>query len=175
MKKQMAVVLVSAVMGTGVMAQGGPVDGEREFSLAGTGTSDKDFDNSSFGISGDIGWYTRDHIVWGVRQSVVFADVEGEGLSNDFWSGSTRGYMNWQFFDGAARPFVGANLGAVYGDGVNDSGTAGLEFGLKYYVLPKTYILARAEYQFFFDSGSDAADQFDDGAFNYVLGMGYNF
>ncbi len=63
----------------------------------------------------------------------------------------------------------------VYGDGVNDSGFAGLEFGLKYYVLEKTYILARAEYQFFFDSGSSAEDNFDDGAFAYTFGMGFNF
>ena len=30
-----------------------PESGEREFTLAGTGVSDKDFDISSFGISGD--------------------------------------------------------------------------------------------------------------------------
>lgn len=164
--------------GGNLMAQDvskGPVGGEREFSLAGTGNSDKDFDNSNFGISADYGWFTSDRSVWGVRQSLNFADIEGESLSDDYWNGSTRGYYDYHFGSGAARPFVGASLGAVYGDAVDDSAFAGLEFGLKYYVLEKTYILARAEYQFFFDSGSSAEDSWDDGAFAYTIGMGFNF
>lgn len=153
----------------------GPQDGSREFSLAGAGTSDKDFDNSSFGVSGDYGWYTSSHSVWGIRQSINFADIKGEDLDNDFWNGSTRGYYDYHFGSGNARPFLGASLGAVYGDGVNESAFAGLEFGLKYYMLPSTYILGRAEYQFFFQDSDDAEDNFDDGAWVYVLGMGYNF
>jgi hypothetical protein len=174
MKKHILATALIAVSLSGVALAQGPVSGEREFTLAGTGTSDKDFDNSSFGISGDLGWYTSDHMVWGVRQSINYADVSGGGLSEDFLSGSTRGYVNHLFLDGAARPFIGANLGAIYGDAV-DTGTAGLEFGLKYYVLPKTFILARAEYQFFFKDSGDARDGWDNGAFSYVLGMGYNF
>ncbi len=173
-KKSIIAAAVMAATMSGVVLAQGPVSGEREFTLAGTGTSDKDFDNSSFGISGDYGWYTNDNMVWGIRQSINYADVAGGGLSNNFWSGSTRGYVNHLFLDGAARPFIGANLGAIYGDAV-DTGTAGLEFGLKYYVLPKTFILARAEYQFFFNSSSDAREGWDNGAFSYVLGMGYNF
>ena len=153
----------------------GPADGDREFSLSGTGSSDKNFDNSSFGISGDYGWFTSDKSVWGIRQSINFADIEGEDLSNDFWNGSTRGYYDYHFLDGNWRPFIGASLGAIYGDGVKDSAFAGLEFGVKYYVLPKTYILARAEYQFFFSDSSSASDNWEDGAFAYVFGMGYNF
>lgn len=152
-----------------------PAEGDREFSLSGTGSSDKDFDNSSFGISGDMGWYTSSQMSLGIRQSINFADVQGQDLSDDFWNGSTRGYTNYHFGDGAARPFVGASLGAVYGDGVNESAFAGLEFGMKYYVLESTYILGRAEYQFFFDSGDSAEDNFDDGAWSYVLGVGFNF
>jgi hypothetical protein len=153
----------------------GPEDGDREFTLSGAGTSDKDFDNGSFGVSADYGWFTSNQMVWGLRQSINFADIKGEDLSNDFWNGSTRGYLDYHFMDGAFRPFVGASLGAVYGDGVNDSGFAGLEFGAKYYVLDKTFILGRVEYQFFFDSGDAAKDNFDDGAMVYVIGMGYNF
>ncbi|GAB3112219.1 hypothetical protein G8770_19640 [Aestuariicella hydrocarbonica] len=153
----------------------GPKDGSREFTLSGTGTSDKDFDNSSMGVSVDYGWYTSSHMVWGLRQSLNYADIEGENASDDFWNGSTRGYLDYHFLDGAARPFVGASLGGIYGDGVKDSGFAGLEFGLKYYALPSTFILARAEYQFFFSSGNEAEDNFDDGAFSYVLGVGYHF
>lgn len=153
----------------------GPSTGEREFSLSGTGTSDKDLDNSSFGLSGDFGWYLSDRTSWGIRQSISYADIEGADASEDFWNGSTRGYLDYHFGTNAARPFVGASLGGVYGDGVNDSAFAGLELGLKYYVLDSTYIMARAEYQFFFESGLEADDNFNDGAWAYTLGMGFNF
>lgn len=153
----------------------GPEAGDREFTLSGTGSSDKDFNNSSFGLSADIGWYRTEKFVWGFRQSVNYADVEGQGLSDDFWNGSTRGYLDYHFLDGAARPFVGSSLGLVYGDGVNNTGIAGLELGLKYYVLEDTFILARGEYQFFFDSSDSAEDNFDNGAWQYVFGLGFNF
>lgn len=176
-RKTLILGAVLALASFNLTAQGafGPEKGDREFSLSGTGSSDKDFDNSSFGISADLGWYMEDHVVWGVRQSVNFADIQGEDLSDDFWNGSTRAYFDYQFGANKARPFVGASFGAVYGDGVNDSAFAGLEVGLKYYVLEKTYILARAEYQFFLDSGDSVNDSFDDGAFAYTLGMGFNF
>ena len=157
------------------LSYAGPESGENEFTLSGTGVSDKDFDNSSFGLSGDSGWLPSDRSVWGIRQSINYADVDGGGLGDDFWNGSTRGYYDYHFGSGAARPFVGASLGAVYGDGVKDTGIAGLELGLKYYVLESTFILARAEYQFFFDSSDSAEDNFDDGAWQYVFGIGFNF
>ena len=177
-KKLIVAAIVAAGISPALFVQAserGPLSGEREFSLAGTGAGDKDFDNSSIGVSGDLGWYTSDRLVWGVRQSANYADIKDENVSNDSWSGSTRGYVDYHFGNGNARPFVGASLGAVYGDIVKDSGFAGAEFGLKYYVLEKTYILGRAEYQFFFNSGDDAEDNWDDGSFVYTVGVGFNF
>ncbi len=154
----------------------GPEEDDREFSISGTGSSDQDFDSGSFGFTGDLGWYLEDHVVAGVRQSVNYASIEGADLDDDFWNGTTRGYLNYQFLEDRARPFVGASLGGIYGDGVEDSGFAGLETGLKYYVRDKTYFLARVEYQFFFDSTDDVDDAFqDDGAWAYTVGLGYNF
>lgn len=166
---------VATLAQSGSTSSLGPVQGEREFTLSGTGSSDKDFDSSSIGVSADIGWYRSRELLLGLRQSVNFADIEGQDITDDFWNGSTRGYVNYHFGHTAWRPFVGASLGAVYGDGVNDSGFAGLEAGLKYYVLPKTFIMGRAEYQWFFDDGGDVDDQFDKGAWAYTLGLGYNF
>lgn len=154
----------------------GPEKGEREFSISGTGSSDQKFDSGNFGVTGDMGWYLEDHLVTGVRQSINYASIDGESIVDDFWNGSTRGYVNYQFLDDRARPFVGASLGGIYGDGVKDSAFAGLEAGMKYYMLPKTYFLARAEYQFLFSSTSDATDAFqDDGAWAFTIGLGYNF
>lgn len=169
--------IAGAVSGAAIAADGvsGPQTGDREFSLSGTGSSDKDGDNSNFGVTGDLGWYTSSRMVWGVRQSLNFADIEGEDVKNDYWNGSTRLYTDYHFGSAQARPFVGASLGAIYGDGVNDTGFAGLELGMKYYVLENTYILGRGEYQFFFDNGNDVDDNFSDGAWAYTVGIGYNF
>lgn len=154
----------------------GPSAGDRELSISGTGSSDRRFKNGSFGVTGDWGWYRSDQTVWGIRQSVNYASIRGENITNDFWNGSTRGYLNYQFGDSQARPFVGGSLGVIYGDGVKNSGFAGLETGAKYYVLEKTYLLARVEYQFFFDRNRrEFDDGFKDGAWAYTVGLGYNF
>lgn len=153
----------------------GPATGDREFTLSGTGSSDRDFDSSSLGVSADLGWYYSERTLIGVRQSLNYADIEGESVDDDFWNGSTRGFVDYHFGDTHWRPFVGASLGGVYGDGISDSAFGGLEAGVKYYVLAETFLMGRAEYQWFFDSSSDARDNFDDGAWAYTIGMGYNF
>ncbi len=153
----------------------GPAAGDREFSLSGTGSSDRKFDSGNFGASGELGWYQDRHFVLGIRQSVNYGSIKGESLKDDFWNGSTRGYMNYHFGETRLRPFLGGSLGFIYGDGVKNSAFAGLEGGAKYYVLPKTYLLGRVEYQWFFNRSSDASDAFKDGAWAYTVGMGYNF
>lgn len=154
----------------------GPLDGDREFSISGTGSSDRDFDSGTFGVTGDLGWYLSNRTVAGVRQSINYASIEGESIKDDFWNGSTRGYFNYHFLSNRTRPFLGASLGGVYGDGVKNSTFAGLETGIKHYVQAKTYFLARVEYQFLFSSASDADEAFqDDGAWAYTVGLGYNF
>ena len=154
----------------------GPSDGDRELSISGTGSSDRSFNSGSFGVTGDLGWYFRSNMVAGVRQSVNYASIEGESIQDDFWNGSTRGYYNYHFLTASTRPFIGGSLGGIYGDGVKNSAFAGLETGIKHYVLAQTYFLARVEYQFFFSRSSDASDAFrDDGAWAYTLGLGYNF
>ncbi|WLD56812.1 hypothetical protein NFC81_08715 [Salinispirillum sp. LH 10-3-1] len=150
--------------------------GDREFSISGTGASDQGFNSGAFGVSGDLGWYLSNNVVLGVRQSVNYASISGEMLSNDFWNGSTRGYVNYQFMNDAIQPFVGGSLGGIYGDGVQNSVFAGLETGVKYYLQPKAYLLGRVDYQFKFDESSEAADAFQDsGIWAYTVGLGVNY
>jgi len=168
---------VSLPMATAIANPGnfGPSAGDREFSLSGSGSSDRNFDSGNFGLVFEHGWYVKDNVVWGLRQNVNYASIEGEDFKDDFWNGSTRGYVDYQFGNNRARPFIGASLGFIYGDGINNSGFSGAEVGMKYYVLPSTYILARMEYQWFFDRSSDADEAFKDGAYSHTLGIGYNF
>ncbi len=153
-------------------ALAGPEAGDRSLTLSGNGSSDQDFDNNSFGLSGQMGWFTSDQLEVGIRQSLNGINRDG---ADDSWSGSTRLFADWHFTNEGVIPFVGANIGGIYGDGVNDTGSAGLEAGVKFYVKEKTFISLMGEYQFLFDDADDIDDQFDDGAFLYNVGIGFNF
>ena len=148
-----------------------PEAGDRLFTLTGSGASDSDFDNSTGSLSFDLGQFYSESTVFGIRQSIGFADSEND--SN--WSGATRVFGDYHFDAGKWRPFIGANIGGIYGDDVDETFFAGPEVGVKYYVKPKTFITFQTEYQVFFDSASDANDNFDDGAWAYSAGIGINF
>lgn len=171
MKKSVPI-LASTLLSVALSAQAVPEAGEKSFSLSGTGSSDDSFDNNSFGVSGELGWYQTDHLLWGIRQSVN--GVSGEDVS-DAWNGATRGFVNMHFGEGNVRPYIGANIGGIYGEAVNETGTAGVEAGVRWFVRNKTFIGLGAEYAWLFDDDNDIDDSFDDGAFFYTLGIGFNF
>ena len=148
----------------------GPSEGSHEFALSGTGTSDKDFENGGFGITGNYGYYLDQNWMVGVRQTFSWAD---SGDSN--WIGSTRGAVDYHFGTGRWRPFIGANLGFVYGDDVDGTGIVSPEVGLKYYANQTTFIYGMAEYQVFFEDSDDLEANYDDSAFVYTVGVGFNF
>lgn len=149
-----------------------PSMGDREITLSGAGSSDKDFNSSSFAFQGSWGEYLSESSLWGIRQSVGIRNSEDESARFD---GSTRVFYDYHFGTGNTRPFVGASIGGVYGDGVDDSFMGGPEIGLKHWVKEDVFITGLMEYQFLFKSGSDARDRYDDGAIFYSVGVGYNF
>jgi hypothetical protein len=146
--------------------------GDKAFTISGTGASDKDFDTNTFGTTAELGWFLTNEFELGLRQSVNVLSLEN---ADDRWSGATRGFADYHFGQGTVVPYLGANLGGVYGDNVQDTGAAGLEGGLKFYVKDKTFIALQAEYDWFFDNSDDIDNQFDDGAYFYTLGIGFNF
>ena len=153
-------------------ALAGPEAGDKTFTISGTGSSDENFDGNSFGVTGELGYFGTDALQYGIRQSV--SGVAGDKVS-DAWSGATRLFADYHFGCCAARPYVGVNVGGIYGESVEDTGTAGVELGVKWYVLDKTYINAGAEYAFLFSGSDDIDNNYDDGAFFYTLGVGFNF
>lgn len=163
-----AVAMLSAPMAT--LAQ--PEAGEKSFTISGTGASDENFDGNSFGVSAEIGVYHDEHLLYGLRQSVN--GTAGEDVS-DAYNGSTRFFVDYHFGENKWRPYLGANIGGIYGKNVKETGTAGVDFGVKYFVLDKTFISVGGEYQFLFESGDDIDNTYDDGAFFYTLGVGFNF
>ncbi|MBD7977796.1 MULTISPECIES: hypothetical protein [Pseudomonas] len=155
-----------------VVALATPVTGDQEITLSGAGSSDKDFDSTVMAVQGSWGQYLSEQSLWGIRQSINIRDDEGDDTKFD---GSTRVFYDYHFGTGNTRPFIGVSLGGVYGEQVEESFMAGPEIGIKHWVADKTFITAMAEYQFLFESGSEADDRFDDGLFLYSLGIGYNF
>ena len=150
----------------------GPRTGDREVTLSGSGLSDDSFDNTTLGVSGSYGVYVSRNTLIGIRQSVNYVGVDD---ADDSINASTRGFADYVFGADRLRPFVGANVGFIYGDNVNDSFAFGPELGLKYYADANTFVFGMMEYQILVDDSSDVDDAIDDGVFNYTIGIGFNF
>jgi len=150
----------------------GPMTGEWEVTLSGTGTSNNDFNNHTIGLSGSVGKYFTPNVLLGLRQSINFADVNNGDDQTNF---ATRVFGEYVFDLGRWRPFIGASLGYIYGDNVNETFAAGPEAGVKYYADKNTFVYALAEYQFTFEDAGHADHAADDGQFYYGIGIGFNF
>jgi hypothetical protein len=95
-----------------VAAVAGSVAGDCELALSGNGTSDNDFDASTFAISGSFVYSLTDSQEIGVRQSMAIADSDE---TDTRWNSATRGYYNFFQFDlGRPQLFIGANLGYIW-------------------------------------------------------------
>lgn len=149
--------------------------GPWEFTLAGSGASDKDFDATQFSADAGLGLHLGP-VVLGGRQTITYTSSALDDV-DDFFSGSTRFFGDLEIALGPFAPFIGANVGYVYGDLVNDQFIAGPEGGVKLYVGDDrdTFIFFRVEYQFFFEDSDDAENAFEDGQFVYALGVGFRF
>ncbi len=150
----------------------GFTQGDKDLTLSGSGSSSKDFDSTAFSIEGYLGYFFTDNLEGMIRQGVGYADVPG---SDNNWNASTRVALDYHFDLGRWWPFVGANLGYIYGDQVHDTWVAGPEGGVKFFVNETTYVLGLIEYEFFFDSSDNIDDAFDDGRFVYILGVGFRW
>jgi hypothetical protein len=147
--------------------------GEWEATLGGSGSSNRDFNNSFGGVSASLGYYLDDMLAISVRQNLNYTNPSN-GSSSQF-DGSTFVALDYHFGTTALRPFVGVNFGGLYGDNTSDTWAAGLEGGLKLYVRPKTFLFALVNYAWTFTSSDGATDNFDDGAFLWNVGVGFNF
>ena len=149
--------------------------GDLELTLGGSANGGKDFDGFSAGVNASIGWFATDQLELGIRQSINYTDVGTAPNAGGQLNGSTRVFGDFHFDLGQWQPFIGANIGYVYGDGVADTWEAAPEGGVKYFVNSTTFIFAMVEYQFFFDTADDASDSFSDGQFLWSLGIGFRF
>jgi hypothetical protein len=148
----------------------GPVAGDLEVTFGASGVSDRKVKNTAFAVGGSLGYFLTDEFEIALRQNINVADI-GETVVN----AATRVALDYHFNLQRLRPFVGVNIGGVYGDGVRDTGAMGFEGGLKYFVHERTFLYGMAEYQWLFRSASGAGDNFRHGQFLYSLGIGFLF
>ena len=147
--------------------------GEWELTLGGSGSSNKDFDNSLGGVNVSVGYFLSDQLEVVGRQSVNYTNRSGTGNDSEF-DGSTFAAVDYHFGTTNLRPFVGLNFGGLYGDNTSDTFAAGIEGGLKFYVKPKTFVFALVNYEWTFTNSHGAKENFDNGAFLWNLGVGFN-
>ena len=149
--------------------------GDWELTLGGSGANGPDFNGTTFNVNGNFGYFLTKQLEVSLRQSVGYSDIGGAGGDGSAWVASTRIAADYHFDLGAWQPYVGANFGYVYGDGVNDTFEAAPEAGIKFFVNSTTFIQLGVEYQFFFDQGDDASESFSDGQFIYGLNIGFRW
>lgn len=150
----------------------GPDEGDWELTLTGSGSNDNNFDAGGFGASGSLGYFFTENAEVYLRHTTNFSDSEA---GDDTILSTTRVGADYHFPMGRFYPFVGVNLGGVYGNEVEETFTGAPEVGVKFFALEKTFLFALAEYQFFFDTASSADESFDDGLFVYSVGVGFNW
>ena len=142
----------------------------KELILSGNGSSDQSFDGTVFSASGSFGYFLTDNFEALIRQDISYSEVAS---GDDLWNGGTRLGIDYHFNIEALYPFIGANLGYLYGDTVEEQFVAGPQVGVKYFVNATTFILGMVEYEFFFQDTNKASDNFDNGRFVYNVGIGF--
>jgi hypothetical protein len=165
-----AVLMLPAVAANAQFSQG-----DYELTLSGQGSNGPDFDGTTWSVDGQLGYFFTKELEASVRQTVSYTDIGTTAGGGSAWNGATRLALDYNFDVGRIVPYVGANVGFVYGDGVHDTWEAGPEAGLKFFVNSTTFIRLGVEYEFFFDQGDDASDSFSDGQFIYSLGIGFRW
>lgn len=143
----------------------GPHAGNYEATLTGSGQSTDDFDNSNFGVTGSLGYYYTKNWVFTVKQSMHLGDDNDRTLVN----GRTIFQAAYQWDYGRWQPYLGMNVGGIYGADVEDDGLVGPEVGVKYYVNESTFLFGNIAYEL------PVSECCNDGNVPYALGVGFNF
>lgn len=150
----------------------GPRRGLWEWTLSGAGESDTAFESSGANVTLDANHYLRRFWSVGARQTLGV--VENSGDSS--WNAATSVFSQYHFGRGQLRPFVGAEAGYLYGDGVTETFFGGPEAGARFYFRDNTFFEGRVSYGFLLDSDDNAANaRFDEGRLVYTFGVGFSF
>ncbi len=147
----------------------GPRAGNWEATLTGTGQSDDDFDNSAFGVTGSLGYYFTKNLLLTFKQGLSLDEEDDLAGNSTLINGRSvlQGAYQWDL--GKWQPYLGLNVGAVYGASIDDEAIFGPELGLKYFVNESTFMFGNIGYEVPFDECCN------NGSVPYSLGIGFTF
>jgi hypothetical protein len=149
------------------------IKGVQELAFAGSGGTNRAFDDSFGGGSVNYGVYYNNEWQGVLRQSLNYHNP-GSGATT--WSGSTRVGADYHITTlGVFMPFFGGTFGRIYGSALRDTWSAGIEAGLKYYTARKLFVFGMAEYNWLFKRARDVDNNFGDGQIMFSTGIGFNF
>jgi hypothetical protein len=140
--------------------------------LSGSGSSSDDLDTNVGSFDVGLEYFIADALSASLRQGVSFSDDETRDSDVD---ASTRFALDLYLGERAIVPFIGANIGYLYGDSVKDTFIAGPEVGFRLFITEDAFINFLVEYQFLFDDADEVDENYDDGRFVYSLGFGVRF
>jgi hypothetical protein len=144
-----------------------------EFTLGGSGVSDKHWNAVNAGVNASAGYYFTDVIELTARQSASWVDT-GPGSGDKFAFGTTVA-IDFHIPLDIFQPFVGANIGYLYGNGINDTWAAGPEAGVKIYIKSDVFIVVFGEWEVAWHENQTLGQALDDGAWFYSVGLGARF
>ncbi len=147
-------------------AEVGPRQGDWEGFLGGTGSSNGEFNDNTMGVTGSVGYYVLKWLPVRLNQSYI---TTWGSRVNDQHRFTTTAAADFQAPLGRFQPFLGGFGGYAWGD--QNSGLAGPEGGIKFYVNESTFIQGLMQYGFLFDKTFD----WDNGRAVYTIGLGWNF
>ena len=147
--------------------------GDWELTLSGVATNGPDFNGVTAGAAGSIGYFVSDQFELSFRQSLTYTDL-GDAASGkgSAWNGTSRLALDLHVDFGRFQPFVGANVGYIYGEAISDTFEVAPEAGIKWFLNRTTFIQFLVEYELFFDKNSDLSSALRDGEFVYTIGIG---
>lgn len=149
------------------------VRGPWELEFNASGQNGNKFNGFIGNLGIDLGYFFNDNLELAVRQTVGYNDI-----GTYQFNGSTSVAVDFHFPMGDQNqflPFVGANLGYIYGKPFRDTWALAPEGGIKWFVGPDAFVFAMIQYQFFFTTGSNINNGFQNGQFVYTAGIGFRF
>lgn len=150
-------------------ADPGPNAGNWEATLTGTGQSDDEFESSAFGVTGSLGRYLTKNWLVTFKQGLTLD--EESALTGDSTLVNGRSVLQgaYQFDMAKWQPYIGMNVGYVYGASTDDEAIFGPELGLKYFVNESTFMFGNIGYEVPFDECCN------NGSVPYSLGIGFTY
>lgn len=166
MKKLTTLICSAALLASGT-AMAEQQANNFELILAGAGKSAQSFDDNDGGITAQLGFFLTKSIELGLRQHAFINSSNGSTSVE----ASSAAFADFHFDLGSFQPFIGVGGLFNYGGGVQQTFDIGPEIGMKYFVMPKTFIVAQGSYMRRVDDIGRGSLSY--GLFN--LGIGFDF